>query len=181
MKSPGNDLLLIAGKSLTLLIQAVMALAAGVVALVAVTLPFVQDTIQTEMQAEFGPDITAMPIGAVLGLMAVVCALCVLVFLFFGKLRGIIDTVASGDPFVPENADRLSAMGWIQIAITALSFVATGVAAFVARWASQFSEVSIKQGFDLDVAPVLLVLTLFILARVFRHGAAMREDLEGTV
>ena len=28
---------------------------------------------------------------------------------------------------------------------------------------------------------ILLVLILFILARVFRHGAAMREDLEGTV
>ena len=27
----------------------------------------------------------------------------------------------------------------------------------------------------------LLVVILFILARVFRHGAAMREDLEGTV
>ena len=181
MKSPGNDLLLLAGKSLTLLIQGAMAFAAGVVALVAVTLPFVQDTIHTEMQTEFGPDITAMPLGAVLGLLAVVCALCVLVFLFFGKLRGIIDTVASGDPFVPENADRLSAMGWIQIAIYALSFVATGAAAFVARWASQFAEISIKGDFDVNVTPVLLILTLFILARVFRHGAAMREDLEGTV
>ncbi len=26
-----------------------------------------------------------------------------------------------------------------------------------------------------------LALLLFILARVFRHGAAMRDDLEGTV
>ena len=181
MKSPGNDLLLIAGKSLTLLIQGIMALAAGVIAVVAATLPILQDTINAEMRAEFGTDITAMPLGAVLALLAVVGVLCVLVFAFFGNLCGIIDTVAAGDPFVPENADRLGAMGWIQIAITALTFVATGTAAFVAGWASQFSEVSIKGSVDLDVAPVMLILVLFILARVFRQGAAMREDLEGTV
>ena len=28
---------------------------------------------------------------------------------------------------------------------------------------------------------ILLVIILFILARVFRHGASMRADLEGTV
>jgi Fe-S cluster assembly ATPase SufC len=33
----------------------------------------------------------------------------------------------------------------------------------------------------LDMTGILLVIILFILARVFRHGAAMREDLEGTV
>jgi hypothetical protein len=181
MNSPGNDLLLLAGKSLTLLIQGVMALAAGVVALVAVSLPFVEGSINAEVRAEFGPDAAALPLGALIALLAVVCVLCVLVFLFFGKLRGIIDTVAAGDPFVPQNADRLSAMGWIQIGIYALSFAATGTAAYVASWANQFTETSIKGGFDLDVAPVLLVLVLFILARVFRHGAAMREDLEGTV
>ena len=32
-----------------------------------------------------------------------------------------------------------------------------------------------------DFGGLILILTLFILARVFRHGAAMREDLEGTV
>jgi galactitol-specific phosphotransferase system IIC component len=35
---------------------------------------------------------------------------------------------------------------------------------------------------DLDLGgSLLLPLVLFILARVFRHGAAMREELEGTV
>ena len=39
--------------------------------------------------------------------------------------------------------------------------------------------------FDMFIAGalpgILMVIILFILARVFRHGAAMREDLEGTV
>ena len=41
-----------------------------------------------------------------------------------------------------------------------------------------------KSAFDIspnDLTGFLIVLVLFILARVFRHGAAMREDLEGTV
>jgi hypothetical protein len=35
--------------------------------------------------------------------------------------------------------------------------------------------------FGVSLGGLLLALTLFILARVFRQGAAMREDLEGTV
>ncbi len=41
-----------------------------------------------------------------------------------------------------------------------------------------------KQSFKfdaLDLTEILMVLTLFILARVFRQGAALREDLEGTM
>ncbi len=41
-----------------------------------------------------------------------------------------------------------------------------------------------KQSFNFDardLTGILVVLTLFILARVFRQGAALREDLEGTV
>ena len=33
----------------------------------------------------------------------------------------------------------------------------------------------------LDGGGILLILVLFILARVFRQGSAMREELEGTV
>ena len=34
---------------------------------------------------------------------------------------------------------------------------------------------------SLDFSGVVMVVVLFILARVFRQGAAMRADLEGTV
>ena len=127
MKSPGNDLLLIAGKVLTLLMQGVMGLASAAIALVMIALPFYRDSINIEARAEFGAAVTDMPLGSVLALLAVVCVLCALVFLFFGKLRGIIDTVAAGDPFVPENADRLSAMGWILIGIHVLAFASKAV------------------------------------------------------
>jgi hypothetical protein len=181
MKAPGNDLLLIAGKVLTLLMQGVMGLASAAIALVMIALPFYRDSINTEARIEFGPGITDMPLGGTLILLAAVCVLCALVFLFFGKLRGIIDTVAAGDPFVPENADRLSAMGWILIGVHALAFASKAAAAAVTAWAAQFTETGVEGNFEISPTPVLMVIVLFILARVFRHGAAMREDLEGTV
>jgi hypothetical protein len=158
-----------------------MALATGTIVLVMVALPFYRDNINIEARAEFGPAVTDMPLGAVLALLTVVCVLCALVFLFFGKLRGIIDSVAVGDPFMPENADRLSAMGWLLIGVHALALVSTATAATVSAWAAQFTDTSLKGSFDVSLTPVLMVIVLFILARVFRHGAAMRDDLEGTV
>jgi Zn-dependent protease with chaperone function len=40
---------------------------------------------------------------------------------------------------------------------------------------------SFEFGFGFDFSGIILVVTLFILARVFRQGAEMRADLEGTV
>lgn len=40
---------------------------------------------------------------------------------------------------------------------------------------------ALVSGEDFSLSSLFLSLTLFILARVFRHGAAMRDDLEGTV
>jgi hypothetical protein len=44
-------------------------------------------------------------------------------------------------------------------------------------------EVGLKVGIqvDLPLAGLFLALVLFILARVFREGTRMREDLEGTI
>ena len=38
-----------------------------------------------------------------------------------------------------------------------------------------------EANFDISIGGILLPLVLFILARVFRRGAEMREELEGTV
>ncbi|WP_301752011.1 DUF2975 domain-containing protein [uncultured Erythrobacter sp.] len=181
MKSPHNDLLLLAGKTLTLLIQGVMGLAALVIGFVVIAITVFRDSINQEIRSEFGAQTAALPAGSVLWLLLVVLAMVALIFLFFGKLRGIIDTVAEGDPFVPENADRLNAMAWLQIGIYILGLVAAAAGMMVVDWAGQFADVEIDGSLDLDLPNVLMVLVLFILARVFRQGAAMRDDLEGTV
>lgn len=181
MKSPNRDALLIACKALILPIQGVMAVAGGLMALLAIASPFFANYFDTEMQAEIGPDFVAMPVGAVVGLLLLVSMACALAFLFFGKLREIINSVAAGDPFAPQNADRLSAMAWFQIGLYSMRFIVPVIESAIMEWRLQFSEARVSDGLDLNVFQIVLILTLFILARVFSHGAAMRDDLEGTV
>jgi hypothetical protein len=61
-------------------------------------------------------------------------------------------------------------------AIQVLAIPAAALAGSVAHLAGPFGS---RFGFSLG--GVLLALVLFILARVFRQGAKMREELEGTV
>jgi hypothetical protein len=75
------------------------------------------------------------------------------------RLLSIVETVRAGDPFVTENASRLQTIAWSVLAL--------------AR--------PIHIDLNLSVTPWLAVLLLFVLARVFDHGARMREDLDGTV
>lgn len=110
----------------------------------------------------------------------VVCAVIIsgiltLGILFALQLLRIIATVKNGDPFEPANADRLTRMGWYALGATVAGWVVGGIAPIVEQ---QF------KGMEISVSPtggLALVITLFILARVFRHGAAMRDDLIGTV
>lgn len=99
---------------------------------------------------------------------------------FFGELLGIINSVGEGDPFHPENAARLSRMGWITVIVQAMILPVAGLAMWLAPYADKVDK---KIQFDggLDGGGILLTLILFILARVFREGTRMREELEGTV
>ena len=90
--------------------------------------------------------------------------------------------MSEGDPFVPVNAERLSLMAWLMLGVQLLVWAAVPFALQLTDFVRIFgedSDIKIDGGFDLS--GILLIIILFILARVFRHGAAMREDLEGTV
>ena len=107
-------------------------------------------------------------------------ALLALAFRFLRELRGIIDSVDEGDPFRPNNADRLNRMGWIAVIGQLGILPIAGLALWLAPYADKVDHaVDIDGGLDGGV--ILLTLILFILARVFRRGAEMREELEGTV
>ena len=47
-------------------------------------------------------------------------------------------------------------------------------------WAAAYSD-KIDIDFDISVTGILLILLLFVLARVFERGADMREEIEATV
>jgi hypothetical protein len=88
------------------------------------------------------------------------------------RLLAMIDTVRAGDPFIAENARRLTAIAWSVLALEGLRVLVAAIAAVV--W-----EAGRIDAFSL--ASWLAVLLLFVLAGVFAHGARMREDLAGTV
>ena len=94
----------------------------------------------------------------------------------FSRLLSIVDTVRAGDPFVTENASRLQTIAWSVLALELARFVVVGIANSVSTAARP-----IHIDLNFSVTPWLAVLLLFVLARVFDHGARMREDLAGTV
>jgi len=173
-----KDPLLSIGKIIVLIGQGLMAIAAAALAVGMPIVLFMQNQITAEMQAKFADPTVQFPVMAVIGVMILALAIVVAAFLFLSKLRLIINTVGEGDPFVPENAERLTAMAWLMLAIQILAMPAAAVGFYIAKL-METQSATINAGFD--VSGIIMVITLFILARVFRQGAAMREDLEGTV
>lgn len=115
---------------------------------------------------------------AIVGVMLIGAVMIALAFVFLRFLKQMINTVGEGDPFIAENADRLYKMGWIAVAVELLKLPAGVIAVFIAH---QVKPDTFTIDLDFSFTGLLIALVLFILARVFRHGAAMREDLEGTV
>ena len=93
----------------------------------------------------------------------------------FSRLIAIIGTVLAGETFASPNARRVRAIGWALLAIQLLD---------VPLWliVPSFAGMNIRlDGSSVSIGGWLSVLVAFILARVFAEGAALREDLEGTV
>jgi hypothetical protein len=128
--------------------------------------------------AEAGaPQLTA---GLIVAAMLTGMGMLYLALRFLKELLGIIDSVGEGDPFRPENADRLSRMGWIAVIGQIAILPVAAIAAWLAPYADKV-DADIRFDGGLDGGSILLTLVLFILARVFREGTRMREELEGTV
>lgn len=177
-----SDLLLLAGKVIAIFLQGAMVIGAAALTIAAGALLLYRDTLQAEYIAQSGNADAIFPVAAIIGVMLIGLAIVAALFIFFGKLRQIIDTVGEGDPFVPDNAERLSLMAWLMLGIQLLVLPALALALELAKVADEFGEgIDVDVGGGFDLSGILLVIILFILARVFRHGAAMREDLEGTV
>jgi Protein of unknown function (DUF2975) len=171
-----RDPLLIAARFILVFMMGAMVLIAVACAIGAVAALAMHGMMVAEMAEHAIP---AEAAWAIPPLLALVVAAGVLGFMFFRHLYRIVGTVAEGDPFIPENAQRLSAMGWITVAVHVLMIPLIGIAAWIAKLAKESGNVHFDGGFDIN--GILLALILFILARVFREGTRMREELEGTV
>ena len=93
----------------------------------------------------------------------------------FSNLLRIVATVEAGDPFVDDNATRLARIGWALLALQCLDLAFGGVV----RWISLLKlDVT---GWTPSLGGWIAVVRIFVLARVFRIGARMRDDLAMTV
>jgi hypothetical protein len=118
-----------------------------------------------------GPLILGMRLVMVIGVVAAPVTNVALT-----RLLAIVSTVSLGDPFVAENASRLQQIAW---AVLGLELLHLGVGIVIATVSSRAAPLDLNWSFS--PTPWLAVLLLFVLARVFDHGARMRDDLEGTI
>jgi len=174
-----GDAILKIGKIMTVLLQAMIAIAiAGLTILIPVIL-INSDQVASSLAESGSTANLAIIMTLIVAFLVAVIVVVAAAFHFFQLLRRIIDTVSEGEPFVEINADRLSRMGWIALIFQVAAFPIGAIAAYLAAQMPDHMDVSADIEFSLT--GVLMAVVLFILARVFRHGIAMREDLEGTV
>jgi len=111
-------------------------------------------------------DLAAVRIAFLIGIVIVPLAQVAL-----SRLRAIVRTVRGGDPFVPANARRLTAIAWALLGIMILD-LAFGIMS---------AMLDTEMGWSFSLTGWVAILMLFVLARVFDHGTRLRDDIEGTV
>ena len=168
-----RDPLLAAARLALVLAMAVTALLAAAFVIATPAVLIMNESILETLARHGGPPES---IWAVIGVIALSGAVAALGFFFFRDLYRIVASVEDGDPFIPANAQRLQAMGWISIAVHVLGVPL----AMTSQWLDRIFDQR-PDGFELSYFGLLLALVLFVLARVFREGARLRDELEGTV
>lgn len=112
--------------------------------------------------------------------MLIFSPMAVIMFFLFARLlkylREIVLSVGEGQPLTVVNAGRLRSMGWLSLGIQAVVLLAAAIMATLGHK----GMLDVDLIYDL-VACAIIVSILFILARVFEHGARIQDDLEGTV
>lgn len=184
MTSITRDPLLATAKGILWFLMGVM-LVAAVACLVAIpAMHIFQDEMTIELAKEGKPFPKGEFLWACSGILLLATAIVLIVFRLFQLLKRIVDTVGLGDPFVPDNAGRLTQMAWLTLA---MQLITVPIGALVIWVGNELDKSGAGHtdvddlGFGISGNGLLLMLILFILARVFRQGAAMRAELEGTV
>jgi len=104
--------------------------------------------------------------------------IAVLLLLILSRVRSLVDSAISGDPFVSVNAQLLRQVGWLWLAINSTQTVCN-----TAKWLVLTGS-GVHVGLDPSNVPWLGffgALLIFVLAGVFQQGSRMRADLDGTV
>lgn len=183
MNKIANDPLLAAARIMLILLIGIVGFATLMMTIGFPALLIFRNSVVAEMAAE-GVANGAELIPALAFVTAGATALLGLTIYFLVLLYRIVNSVGEGDPFARVNAERLAYMGWTaligQIAAVPVGLTVVWIGEKIGERAESVHLV-VAENLDIDLSGLLLVLTLFILARVFRTGTEMHQDLEGTV
>lgn len=91
------------------------------------------------------------------------------------RLAALVRDAERGEAFTHANAARLRAIAWAALAIDVIDLGFGWVSVVTSEASGEYF------GWSPSLTGWLAVPLLLVLARVFREGAALREDLEGTV
>ncbi|MEG2805015.1 DUF2975 domain-containing protein [Stenotrophomonas sp.] len=95
---------------------------------------------------------------------------------FLRHLQRFVRAVHVGHPFAHGHALRLRRMAWLMLGMEGLSILI----GLHASWMGPgFAWLEVGGG--MSITGLIAVLMLFVMARVFAVGAAMRDDLDGLV
>ena len=119
---------------------------------------------------------------------AIILGLLVFAFFMLGfataivyQLRRIFANLKAGQPFIPENARRIRAIGLLVIlACLVQSFLGFGLGTILAKNLA-IEGVTIRPQLNFGLDGFLIGLVILVLAEVFRYGAALQEDRDLTV
>ena len=152
-------------------------LAAMVAFVLAILLSFsFASALEGRLVAKYGPSLDAASVlRAMRLLMLASFPGGVALHLIFSRLLAMVATVRDGDPFTAANAQRLQTIGWAMLVLQALDLLLGAFALWFVALHVQFLTWSPSFG------GWIATLMVFVLARVFRRGAAMRDDLEMTI
>ena len=91
------------------------------------------------------------------------------------QLQALVASAPS-NPFIAANAARLRRVGWALVAAQLLAIPLHWTASGIAKAGSDFGDMG-----GISLGSLLAILLAFVLAAVFEQGAAMHDELEGTV
>lgn len=171
-----RDWLLITAREVIRILTIIFVIAAAALLIAFVAILFAWPSMIDNVDAARTPEQLASIRQGLLLVLPLAALMIGIAVLFFRRLAAIIGSVGTGDPLTLENADRLRQMAWLTIAVQAIA----PITRYLGDGLNEFAGEATRD-FSLDVGALVLALMLFILARVFAQGAAMRAELEGTV
>jgi hypothetical protein len=133
--------------------------------------------VKTRGELRFDASSWGLQAATNLGMLVGIALVLYVIFL----VRGVVATVITGNPFVPENARRIRLIGMIVIAAGIVGPFAEYVAARAVLARITIEGITLSPPAPFRTDPILAGLLVWVLAAVFERGAALEKEQSLTV